>query len=61
MVSPFLLPFSPQRFTLRCAGVRLGHGIEVAIDIRRGAHSAYTEYRFDIRGEEANVLGFLVH
>ena len=27
----------------------------------KSAHSAYTEYHFDIRGEEANVLGILVH
>lgn len=27
----------------------------------KSAHNAYTEYRFDIRGEEANVLGILVH
>ena len=27
----------------------------------KSAHNAYTEYHFDIRGEEANVLGFLFH
>ena len=33
----------PQRFTHRRACVRLCHGIEVAIDIRRGAHIAMSK------------------
>ncbi len=33
VVSPFLMPFSPQRFTHRGAGVRFGDGIKVAVDI----------------------------
>ena len=33
VVSPFLMLFSPQRFTHRGAGVCFRHGIEVAIDI----------------------------
>ena len=37
------MPFSPQRFTHRGAGVRFCYGIEVAIDIRRGAHVAMSE------------------
>ena len=27
----------------------------------KSAHNAYTENHFDIRGEDANVLGFLFH
>ena len=38
----------PQRFTNRCAGVCLGHGIEVAVDIRRGAHVAMSEPFLDL-------------
>lgn len=34
---------SPQRFTHRRAGVRFGDGIEVAVDIGRGAHVAMSE------------------
>ena len=39
---------SPQRFTHRGAGVCFRHGIEVAIDIRRGAHIAMSEPFLDL-------------
>ena len=48
MVSPFLMPFSPQRFTHRRAGVCFRHGIEVAVDISRGAHVAMSEPFLDL-------------
>ena len=48
MVSPFLMLFSPQRFTHRRAGVCFGDGIEVAIDVRRGAHIAMSEPFLDL-------------
>ena len=48
MVSPFLISFSPQRFTHRRACVRFRYGIEVAIDIRRGAHIAMSEPFLDL-------------
>ena len=39
----FLAFVSPQRFTHRGAGVCFRYGIEVAIDIRRGAHIAMSQ------------------
>ena len=42
------LPFSPQRFTHRRAGVCLCHGIEVAVDILRGPHVAMSEPFLDL-------------
>ena len=47
-VSPFLIPFLSQRFTHRRAGVCLGHGIEVAIDIGGCAHIAMSEPFLDL-------------
>lgn len=44
----FLLIDLPQRFTHCRAGVRFGHGIEVAIDIRRGAHIAMSKPFLDL-------------
>ena len=38
----------PQRFTHRGAGVCFRHGIEVAIDIRGGAHIAMSEPFLDL-------------
>ena len=43
MVSPFLILLSPKRFTHRRACTCFGYGIEVAIDICRGAHIAISE------------------
>ena len=37
------MPILPQRFTHRGADVCFRHGIEVAIDIRRGVHIAMSE------------------
>ena len=48
MVSPFLIPFSPQRFAHRRAGVCFRYGIEVAIDIGGGAHIAMSEPFLDL-------------
>ena len=39
---------SPQRFTHRGTGVSFRYGIEVAIDIRRGAHVAMSEPFLDL-------------
>ena len=39
---------SPQRFTHRCAGICLDYGIEVAVDICRGAHAAMSEPFLDL-------------
>ena len=47
-VTPFVMPFSPQRFTHRRTRVCLGDCIEVAIDIRRGAHIAMSEPFLDL-------------
>ena len=47
-VSPFLLPFLPQRFTHCRAGVCFRHGIEVAIDIGGGTHIAMSEPFLDL-------------
>ena len=44
---PFVI-LSPQRFTHCRAGVCFCHGIEVAIDIRRGAHIAMSEPFLDL-------------
>ena len=48
MVTPFVMFSSPQRFAHRRAGVCFRHGIEVAIDIRRGAHIAMSEPFLDL-------------
>ena len=48
MVSPFLMLFLPQRLTHRRAGVCFGDGVEVAVDIRRGAHIAMSEPFLDL-------------
>ena len=42
------MPFSPQRFTHRRAGVRFRYGIEVAVDIGGGAHIAMSEPFLDL-------------
>ena len=42
------LLISPQRFTHRRTRVRFGDGIEVAVDIRRGAHIAMSEPFLDL-------------
>ena len=42
-VSPFLMPFSPQRFTHCRAGVCFRYGIEVAVDIGGCAHIAMSK------------------
>ena len=47
-VSPFVMLFSPQRLAHRGAGVCFGDGIEVAVDIRRGAHVAMSEPFLDL-------------
>ncbi len=41
--TPFVMPFSPQRFTHRSTCVCLADGIEVAVDVGGGAHVAVTE------------------
>ena len=46
--SPFLIPCSPQSFTHCRAGVRLGDGIKVAIDVGGGAHVAMSEPFLDL-------------
>ena len=48
MVTPSVMPFSPQCFTHRGTGVCFRHGIEVAINIRGGAHIAMSEPFLDL-------------
>ena len=48
LVSPFLIPSSPQRFTHRGAGVCFCYRVKVAVDIRRGAHIAMSEPFLDL-------------
>ena len=48
MVSPFLMLFSPQRLTHCRSRVRLCHGIEVAVDVGRGAHVTMSEPFLDL-------------
>ena len=48
MVTPFVMPFSPQRFTHRRTGICLCQRIEVAIDICRCAHIAMSEPFLDL-------------
>ncbi len=47
-VSPFVMLFSPQRFTHRGAGVCFCHGIEVAVNVGGGAHIAVAEPFLDL-------------
>ena len=46
--TPLFIYRLSQRFTHRRAGVRFGDGIEVAVDIRRGAHIAMSEPFLDL-------------
>lgn len=48
MVTPFVMPFSPERFTHRRTRVCFRYGIKMAIDIRRGAHVAMSEPFLDL-------------
>ena len=46
--TPLFIYRLSQRFTHRRAGICFRHGIEVAIDIRRGAHIAMSEPFLDL-------------